>query len=250
MASTSSGPVRIAHGFGNSRRRLARALNGPVDLIETDVRFQDDKVVVRHERKLGPLPLLIDEMTSLHIGSEHGWRLLLWRWFIARQRNPLALEEVLAEVKDKRGLLLDLKGQYGDREEALAQAQVLAEMLERMGMEEQTTICGQNWPLLGHLRAAAPHLKVHYSIDSADQLKAFQAMLERDPIRRICLNHSLAEELLIERLKGLGMTIYTWAVDDLPRARELLGLGIDGIISNSLEMLGLLDAGRRQEREA
>jgi len=248
MASTSSGPVRIGHGFGNSRRRLARALSGPVDLIETDVWFQDGKMIVRHERKLGPLPLLIDERTSLHIGSDYGWRLLLWRWFIALQRSPLALQEVLAEAKDKRGLLLDLKGQYGDREEALAQA--LAEMLERMGMEEQATICGQNWTLLGHLRAAAPHLEVHYSIDSADQLKTFQAMLERDPIRRICLNHSLAEEPLIERFKGLGMTIYTWVVDDLRRARELLELGIDGIISNSLEMLGLLDASHRQELQA
>jgi glycerophosphoryl diester phosphodiesterase len=248
MASTSSGPVRIAHGFGNSRRRLARALSGPVDLIETDVRFQDGKMVVRHERKLGPLPLLVDEMTSLHIGSEHGWRLPLWRWFIALQRNPLDLQEVLAEAKDRRGLLLDLKGEYGDREEALAQA--LAEMLQRMGMEEQVTICGLNWRLLGHLRAAAPHLRVHYSIGSADQISAFQAMLERDPIRRICLNHSLAEEPLIERLKGLGMIIYTWAVDDLPRAHELLGLGVDGIISNRLEMLGLLDAGHPRQREA
>jgi glycerophosphoryl diester phosphodiesterase len=219
-----------------------------VDLIETDVRFQGGKMVVRHERKLGPLPVLIDEMTSLHIGSEHGWRLLLWRWFIALQRNTLALREVLAEAKDKRGLLLDLKGQYGDREEALAQA--LAEMLERIGMKEEVTICGLNWRLLGHLRAAAPHLRVHYSIGSADQMRAFQAMLERDPIRRICLNHSLAEEPLIERFKGLGMIIYTWAVDDLPRAHELLDMGIDGIISNSLEMLGLLDAGHRQEREA
>ena len=247
MGSTSNGPVRIAHGFGNSRPRLSRALSGPVDLIETDVRFQDGRMVVRHERKLGPLPVLIDEKTSLHIGSEHGWRLPLWRWFIALQRNPLALREVLAKAKDRRGLLLDLKGEYGGREKALAQA--LAEMLERMGMEEQATICGLNWPLLGHLRAAAPHLKIHYSIASADQFKAFQAMLERDPIRRICLNHSLVEEPLIERLKGLGMTIYTWAVDDLPRAHELLELGIDGIISNSLELLGLLDANRRRQRQ-
>ena len=248
MASTSDGPVRIAHGFGNSRRRLARALSGPVDLIETDVRFQDGKMVVRHERKVGPLPVLVDEKTSLHIGGDHGLRLHLWRWFMALQRNPLALEEILAKAKDKRGLLLDLKGEYGDRQAALAQA--LAETLERMGMGEQASICGQNWPLLGHVRAAAPHLKVHYSIDSTDQLTAFQAMLGHDPVRRICLNHSLVDEPLIERLKGLGMTIYTWAVDDLRRAHELLELGVDGIISNSLEMLGLLGANRRRQRQA
>jgi len=248
MASTSNGPVRIAHGFGNSRRRLSRALIGPVDLVETDVWFQDDRMYFRHEPKLGPLPVLIDQRACLHIKSEHRLRIPLWRWYVALPRNPLFLQEVLAKAKDKRGLLLDLKGKYGDREEALAQG--LAEMLERMGMEEQATICGQNWPLLGHLRAAAPHLKVHYSIDSTEQLEVFQAMLEHDPIRRICLNQSLIEEPLIERLKGLGMTIYTWTVDDLWRAHELLELGVDGIISNSLEMLGLLGASPRRPRQA
>ncbi len=248
MASTSNGPVRIAHGFGNSRRRLSRALIGPVDLVEADVWFLDGKMAVRHEHKVGRLPVLVDRKACLHLKSEHAWRLPLWRWYIALERNPLALEEVLARAKDRRGLLLDLKGEYGDREEALAQA--LAEMLGRMGMEEQATICGQNWPLLGHLRTAAPHLKVHYSIDSADHLEAFQAMLERDPIRRICLHQSLIEGPLIERLKGLGMTIYTWTVDDLWRAHELLELGVDGIISNSLEMLGLLGASHRRQRQA
>jgi glycerophosphoryl diester phosphodiesterase len=248
MASTSSGPVRIAHGFGNSRRRLSRALMGPVDLIEADVRFQDGEMVVRHERKPGPLPVLFDQKSSLHLKSEHRLRLPLWRWYVALEGNPLALEEVLARAKDRRGLLLDIKGEYGDREKALAQA--LAEMLGVMGMEEQATICGQNWPLLGHLHTAAHHLKVHYSIESADQLDDFQAMLERDPIRRICLKQSLVEEPLIERLKGLGMTIYTWTIDDLWRAHELLELGVDGIISNSLELLGLLGASPRQKRRA
>jgi len=248
MASTSNGPVRIAHGFGNNRRRLSRALIGPVDLIETDICFEDGKMTVRHERKLGPLPVLVDQRRSLHLKSQHRLRLPLWRWYVALEGNRLALEDVLARAKDRRGLLLDLKGEHGDREEALAQA--LAEMLERMGMEEQATICGQNWSLLGHLRAAAPHLKVHYSIDSTDQLEAFQAMLEHDPIRRICLNQSLIEKPLIERLKGLGMTIYTWTVDDLWRAHELLELGVDGITSNSLEMLGLLGESRRRQRQA
>jgi len=246
MVSTSSEPVRIAHGFGNSRRRLSRALIGPVDLIETDVRFQDGKTVVRHERKLGPLPVLMDERSCLHIKSDHRCRLNLWRWYIALEGNPLALKEVLAKAKGKRGLLLDLKGEYGDREEALAQA--LAEMLERMGMGEQVTICGQNWALLGHLRAAAPHLKVYYSIERPDQLEAFQAMLAHDPTRGICLSQSLIEEPLIERLKALGITIYIWTVDDLWRAHELLELGVDGIISNSLETLGLLGASPGRQR--
>jgi glycerophosphoryl diester phosphodiesterase len=245
MASTGNAPVRIAHGFGNSRRRLSRALIGPVDLVETDVHFQDGKMVVRHERKVGPLPILIDERKSLHLKTEHTCRLHLLRWYVAFQRSPLALEEILARARGGRGLLLDLKGQYGDREERFAGA--LADMLEQMDLAEQTTICGQNWSLLTHLRRVAPSLKVHYSIDSARQLEAFQAMLQSDRIGRICLNQSLVEPPLIERLKRSGMTIYTWTVDDLWRAHELLELGVDGIISNSLEMLGLLGAGPRPQ---
>jgi glycerophosphoryl diester phosphodiesterase len=248
MASTSNGPVRIAHGFGNGRRRLLRALIGPVDLIETDVRFQDGKIVVRHERKLGPLPLLVDERSSLHIKSGHRCRLHLGRWYIALVGNLLTLQDVLAEAKDRRGLLLDLKGHYGNREGTLAQA--LAGMLEHMGMAEQVTICGQNWPLLEHLRAAAPHLKVYYSVERPDQLDAFLAMLEHDRIPGICLNQALIEEPLIERLKALGITIYTWTVDDLWRAHELLELGVDGIISNSLETLGLLGESPHRQRQS
>ncbi|MGQ9571844.1 MAG: glycerophosphodiester phosphodiesterase [Dehalococcoidia bacterium] len=248
MAPINNGPVRIAHGFGNSRRRLSRALIGPVDLIETDVRFQDGKIVVRHERRLAPLPLLLDRKANLHLKSEHRWRLPLLRSYVALEGNPLALEEVLAKAKDKRGLLLDLKGEYGEREEALARA--LAEMLGRMGMERQVAVCGQNWRLLGHLRAVAPHLTVHYSIDNAQQLAAFQAILEHDPIRRICLNQSLIDEQLVQRLKSQGITIYTWTVDELWRAHELLEMGVDGIISNSLEMLGLLGASFRRAHQA
>jgi len=248
MASASNRPVRIAHGFGNSLRRLPRALEGPVDLVETDVRFQGGKIVVRHERKPLPLPILVDEKSSLNIGRDHKWRLVLSRWYIALVGKSLALEEVLARAKGKRGLLLDLKGKYGSREEGLARA--LAELLGRMDMEEQATFCGQNWPLLEHLRAAAPHLKVHYSIDNNEQLKTFQAILEGEPIRGVCLNHSIIERPLIERFKGLGMAIYAWTIDDLQRAQELLELGVDGIISNSLEMLGLLSDSPRQERQA
>jgi glycerophosphoryl diester phosphodiesterase len=220
-----------------------------VDLVETDVRFQDGEIVVRHERRPLPLPLLVDEKTSLNIGGEHMWRLILGRWYIALEDKPLALEEVLVRAKDERGLLLDLKGEYGGREWRLARA--LAKMLGRMDIkEEQATFCGQNWPLLEYLRAATPHLRAYYSIEYNEQLEAFQTMLKSEPIRGVCLNHSLIERPLIERFKDLEMTIYAWTVDDLQRAQELLEMGVDGIISNSLELLGLLSASPRGERQA
>jgi len=56
MAAAVTRPLRIAHGYGNSRRHLALALEGPVDYIEADVWYQGGRVAVRHERKLGHCP--------------------------------------------------------------------------------------------------------------------------------------------------------------------------------------------------
>lgn len=238
MNPTSPRPVRIAHGFGNSRQRLARALQGPVDLVEADVWFQGGRLRVRHERKLGPLPILSDEKIHLDVSGEEGPRLYLWRWYVRLERNPLSLEELLTRAKGRRGLLLDLKGRHGRGGEAFARA--LAQILARLGMEEQAAVCGQNWPLLNRLHSLASHLTIHYSIESAAQLQAFHQMLEHNPIRRICLHHALVAEPLMKHLKALGMVIYTWTVDDLPQAQELLAMGVDGIISNSLELLALL----------
>ena len=240
MGTGASRPVRIAHGFGNSRRRLARALEGPVDLLETDVWFENGRTIVRHERKLRRLPILFDKKPES--AGERGpgrFGISLGKWYIKLDTSVLPLREVMARSKGRRGLLLDLKGAYRGEEVAFAGA--LVELVASTGMEHEVAFCGQNWRLLKRVRRLAPHLAVHYSIDNTAQLAAFRRMQEGDPIRRICLRQSLLDESLAHSLQALGVTtVYTWTVDDLRRAQELLELGVEGIISNSLELLGLL----------
>jgi len=211
-----------------------------VDLIETDVWIDGDRIAVRHERKLGPLPILFDKRPQSP--GERGpgrFGLSLGNRYIKLEISPLPLREVVAKSKGRRGLLLDLKGAYGDREEAFAGA--LLELVAATGMEQEVVFCGQNWRLLKWVRRLAPHLAVHYSIDNAAQWAAFRRRQESDPVRRVCVRQSLLDESLTRDLQALGVTtVYTWTVDDLHRARELLELGVDGIISNSLELLRLL----------
>jgi hypothetical protein len=165
--------VRIAHCFGNSRRRLARALQGPVDLIETDIWFENGGIAVRHERKLGCLPILFDEQPKFR-GSRGPGRfgLSLGKWYVKPQTNRLPLEDVLTEARGKRPLLLDVKARFFEREEAFARA--LTELLERMGMEEEVVFCGRAWSLLRRLRQLSPRFTTYPSINSRRRLAAFE----------------------------------------------------------------------------
>jgi glycerophosphoryl diester phosphodiesterase len=239
MKPTPSGAVRIAHNFGNSRRRLARALQGPVDLVETDVWFENGGIAVRHERKLGCLPLLFDEHPEFR-GSRGPGRfgLSLGRWYVKLQTSRLSLEEVLSRAQGKRRLLVDVKTRIREREEAFARA--LAELVERIGMEEEVVFCGHAWSLLRRLHQLSPRLTAFYTINDSGLLPSFEGLLKDDPVPGVCLRHTFIDEPLVRQLKAQGITIYTWSINDLPRAHELLAMGVDGIISDRLDLLGLL----------
>jgi len=230
---------RIAHGYGNSRRTLALALEGPVDYVEADVWYQGGRVAVRHERKLGPLPLLFDEIDKGHIGHGPGrYGLSLGRWYLKLQIRTLYLEDVLALARGRRRILVDVKWSPGGRQSAFARA--LAQTVRLSGMGDDVTFCGQNWPVLQRLRVIDPGLRVRYSIGAERQLPAFGHVPQDETLQGVCVHQSLLNAQLIDILKRRGLDIWTWIVDDLTLARQLVAMGIDGIISNRLDVLEAL----------
>jgi glycerophosphoryl diester phosphodiesterase len=239
MKSNPSHPLRIAHCFGNSRRRLARALQGPVDLIETDVWLEGGGIAVRHERKLGCLPLLLDEHPEYR-GSRGPGRfgISLGKWYLKLQTTRLSLEEVLTRAKGKRRLLVDVKTRVREREEAYARA--LVKCVELTEMEEQVIFCGRAWSLLSRLPQLSPRLTTYYTANEPGLLADFEALVKNEPVPGVCLHHSLIDEPLLQRLKAQGIAVFAWTINDLSRAHELLEMGVDGITSDRLEMLGLL----------
>jgi len=247
MAAAVTRPLRIAHGYGNSRRHLALALEGPVDYVEADVWYQGGRVAVRHERKLGPLPVLFDEKDEGHAGHGPGrYGLSLGRWYIKLQISPRYLEDVLALARSRRRILVDVKWSPGGRQSAFARA--LAQSVRLAGMADEVTFCGQNWPVLQRLRVIDPGLRVYYSIGVQRQLVAFGHVPQDETLRGVCLHQSLLNAQLVDILKRRGLDVWTWVVDDLAQARQLVAMGIDGIISNRLDVLGALSEAPAEEQ--
>ena len=232
--------TRIAHAFGNSRESLARALAAPIDMIEADVRYHAGRAWIRHERRLGPLPVLADRRHgreplgpfALRVGRGYYLRLDVRR---------LALSELLAFVAGRKRLLLDVKAcKDGD---AAAFSQALVRHVREANAPGWIAVCGQFWPVLTRVRRIAPEIEVRYSIERPDQWRRYTALAPSDDgARRVCIEHRFLDDQKLSFLKRLGTGTYCWTVDDARDAARLVAGGVDGIISNDLVLLARLPA--------
>lgn len=62
-------------------------------------------------------------------------------------------------------------------------------------------------------------------------------------VRRVCIEHRFLNEERVRFLEGQGVNVYCWTVDDRGEARRLSAAGVDGIISNDLQLLAELSEG-------
>jgi glycerophosphoryl diester phosphodiesterase len=231
-------PLLIAHAYGNRRHLLLAALAAGVDMVEVDGWCRGGRLWARHERRLGPLPLLFDWRRH----ARHGlgpWALPLGRAYLRLDLRPLPLEEVAAMTRGRCRLLLDVKGQGSP---AYVRAYLAA--LERLlaGADPgQLVLCGQEWAVLDAARQALPHLPVRYSLETPQQWQRLWPRL-RDglPPHGLCLHWSLVEPQRAAQLSELGIGFYVWTVNSPAQARRALELGAEGVISDRLDLLSSL----------
>jgi glycerophosphoryl diester phosphodiesterase len=231
--------TRIAHAYGNRRETLQGALAADVDEIEVDLWHRAGRVEVRHERRLGWLPVLMDRHSR---GSSlpGPWALPLpRRRYLRLDLRPLSLTELLETTDGKRRLLLDVKAREGQDAGSFARALVRA--IEAAGANEWVAICGQAWPVLDRIREQAPGLEVRYSMQSAGQWEKYVERLERGAAARaVCMHYRMYDAPRAAFLKTNGIAKFCWTVDDPGIAFALIEGGVDGVISNDLRLLASL----------
>jgi hypothetical protein len=236
-------PIRIAHAYGNRRDKIEAAADADIDFMEADLWYRGGEVWVRHERRLGSLPLLFDRRPQ-GVDSVGPWALtVFFGYYVRLDIGPLRLGELLERTRGRCGLLLDIKGGYAG-EGARAYAQALA---RNLAQAEPTTggiiVCG-GAEVLDRLREEAPHLDVRHSIEKQWHWDGFTRRLVADSrLRGVCMAREFVNDEIVRFLEDKGLRVFCWTVDDPAEARRLLALGVDGIISNSIPLLEQLGSG-------
>ncbi len=133
------------------------------------------------------------------------------------------------------GLFIDLKGS----DQRLPGAIVAT--LRSLGALNRTIVCGQHWPPLDAIAAAEPAIRVFHSLGRPEHIEAYAAR-RRDLPRAAGL--SVAKRLVTPELvygwDRLGLEVFAWTVNEQGLANMLAGWGVDGIISDRLDLLSAL----------
>lgn len=203
------GPYLVAHRAGNDPARLAAP---PGVVVEADLHLHGGSVEVRHLKSAWPLPVLYDG------------RRLVGAW-----RPRLQLATLLRELPAGTPLMLDLKGPWPRL------ARLVREAIALDAHERPTTVCARWWPLLDHFDDL-PVRRVH-SVGGERQLRLLLRRAGGRRLDAIVLPESLLDRATMRVLETVAGEVLTWPVNEPGRARELIGLGVRGLISDRPELI-------------
>lgn len=208
--------LAIAHRAANSLPALRSAVAAGVDVVEADVHLSRGRLEVRHSKTVGPLPLLWDRGP--------------WQLTPRGAPQQLLLPALLAAAPPSVGLMLDLKGV----------GRVGARTVQAVGAQlpgRPVLVCSRWWPSLDGFREvqwARPVL----SCRNRAELARLQRRLRTGPVPYgVSLHGSLLTAPGVAALRDRVERVMTWGVDDLATLERVIAFGVNGIISNDLEVL-------------
>ena len=189
-------------------------------MVEADVWFNAGIIEVRHLKTMGPIPLLWD------------------RWELRTGWTPRRrLEQLLDEASPSTRFMFDLKGTDLRLAEAL-RAQMAASAPGR-----RYWVCSRSWDLLEPFRSH-PDVQVAHSVGSTAQLRAVRAHLTWETHHAISIHRRLLTAAVVGSLKELASAVITWPVNSWADFEAVRELGVDGITSDSLDLIRALSERR------
>lgn len=209
--------LAIAHRAGNSLAGLHEANQLGVDVIECDVHHYRGRLEVRHLKTAGPLPFLWD------------------RWELSSASAPrLGLSELLEAGAHGTMFMLDLKGRR------TAAARSVAQLLHEEGHHAPVLCCGRHWRSIDVL-ARLPYVLPVLSARTRGELARLQVRVAQgDPVHGVSVHRQLLDRDTVALLSRHVEIVMTWPVNDAATLDRMLGLGVNGIISDEPAVLAEL----------
>lgn len=208
-ASVYTSVVGVAHNSGGSIEATLEALMSGADVIEVDVAEIDGVLYSAHSP---PLPF---------VGQ---------RWF----RGP-SLARVWAASQGAEAISLDLK------DSSPRYVQLVANFLAARSPFRKVILSSREPQVLRTLRPLVPNAILLLSIPDLRTLNDLQGndSLVND-LDGVTIRHSVLDADNVAWLRDNGLVIFAWTVNDLPRANELIGYGVDAITTDNLGIQTLL----------
>ncbi len=228
-------PLVIAHrgasGWApeNTLAAFRQALDQGADLLELDVRFsRDGHPVVIHDHTVQRTTDGEGDVAALSLRQLK--QLDAGLWFnsgFSGEAIPTLQEVCRLVAPTGAGLLIEIKAERGLPNDFRDR---LLGVLERESMRRRSILQSFDHHVVRRLHKSDGQLRLALLIDS----------VERDPVRfalaaqvpMVALRWRLLNRSLVEEATSRGLKILVWTVNRERHIRQMISLGVDGIITN------------------
>jgi glycerophosphoryl diester phosphodiesterase len=255
-------PEVIAHRGGsqlrpeNTLEAFSHAVEIGADVLDMDARrTADGAIVCIHDPSVdrttegsgSVASLRLDELQRLDAGyrwSNDGGQTFPFR---GKGIRVPSLDEVFTRFPATR-MVIEMK----DTDPTLAQS--LCALIRRFGRSAKTLVASFRADALTEFRAACPEVATSMSGPEARAFisfsRAYLSAVYSPPVPALQVPDRLRESVLataqlIEDARRRGLKVHVWTINEEQRMRELIRLGVDGIITDRPDRLLEL---RRRER--
>lgn len=216
----------------NTLAAFQQAINLNVDFLECDVQLTQDKIpVMIHDSTLHRIHagaaisdvgvLTWEELKKLDVGS----------WFDKKyaDQRMMSLEEFLLLPKGNIGSMVEIKKETFYEYEW---AKIVGDVITKVHRIEE----GHGPLLIGSMNA-----DILLCLETYLPLQSFIAIVKKmedfknfEPIRAdyYAIHYSIATKEVVNWLQDLGKEVWCWTVDDKETAKQLIDMGVKGIITN------------------
>ncbi len=198
-------PLIVAHNAGDDLPSASRAVAARTGAVEIDVRSVEGELLASHD---APSPLLED--VAFHPPT------LRQAWKIASRRPAVLLH------------LKQTSGSYLRAVRAFARAQP-----PRRFLVQSADVASLRW-----IGSALPGTERLLLLFDAGDVANLQAQLPSNgSIDGVSMRDSLATSPVLAWLRAHGLRTFVWSVDDPARVAQLARAGVDGIITDRLDVM-------------
>jgi glycerophosphoryl diester phosphodiesterase len=213
----------------NTMAAMVAAVEAGAEFAELDVRLtRDGKVVLMHdgtvdrttegEGALGTFSL--NELEALEVGA----------WFeeeFAGEPIP-TLRQVIQYAKGKMKLNIEIKN---SRDEPTI-ADAVVEIIRSEDFVQHCMVASFSRETVEEVKRLAPEIRTGFIFGKDYPEDVFQGGWEV-----LSSNHGVVDSTFVARAKEGGKSVHVWTVDDRELMLHLIGLGVDGIITNRPALL-------------
>ncbi|MGB9093657.1 MAG: glycerophosphodiester phosphodiesterase [Gallionella sp.] len=218
----------------NTRSAFDRALQYPIDGIETDVQLSRDEVAVLwHDRFLGKLGHPLKHIDDFDYAQLQQMNFAAHFSAHARPEGILSLKEFLDAYRTRCRLLLEIKNR--DWEPPGRHEIKIRQTLAMVGAVSGDAIIISSFNLasLVHAHQCAPGFPLVYNLETdQDFADEQQALSGQSFLRGLCLPIETLDESMVGLLRDHGKLIAVYTCNSDAEIGKALEMGVDILISD------------------